>query len=1002
MKKGSWVIVILFLSMGFVAQAQYSYRHYTLRDGLAQGSSNYIMQDSRRFLWMSVQGGINRFDGSRFVFYANGKKGLQGSFASGLIEAPDGDLWIGTEIGLNHYNRKTDTFTAILPSGHKAAATHVFDVDSAFVWLVSDVLGLVRYNCHTNRYTVLLPRLITSKVHENDYVFHDRASHLIWLLMPRGILAVDYKSHCQYAYFTDNAHDPMHRPTSFTTMRWDATRHVFWLADKQGILVFSPQKKTYTAYKSLVDQETYPAYNIHIDTRQQLWINTGGAGILVFDTRRRQFTEHLRHQPQNPQSLAIDEVGSLYVDREGTIWANVDPLGIDRISPDQAGIRTYTANSFEKQPLVTYAVRGITEAPDRSIWIGSISGGASRLNPVTGQIWRYIATNKLRSLPNGAISGFCIDKQGRTWLATRQGLAEYRPATNQFRLYRPSNTDTQASWVKGIFAEEGNSLLVATYAGLFRYAIDKQTFVKVDKSNERLVGSFWHDTRNHRLYVGRWQAGFDVYAYQNGQLTWLNNEPLNGQNALCFHYDSTRRTLWVGSSKLIAYDVARQRVTRRIALGDEVWPIYAIMPDSRTNWWVPTNQGLFRYNPETGLARLFRAVRPQEYNSLAALKTRSGLLFFGGNEGVVSIDPQRLTSRFNPITVALSSILINDRPTTLAANELDTVRLPANQRTLTVRYGAVDFVSEGKNQFKYKLSGYDPAWIDAGNSMVARYANLPPGTYVFEVTASNADEQWSAKPKRLVVLVGKPFWQEIWFVVLVSLLGGLLVYGVFRWLLARRLRSQRARFNLILKSQQDERARLARELHDHIGPDLAVLKLKLELATDEAVVVSEAQQLAKFSADLGHILGDLRNVSHALLPADLQAHSLVDSLQSFISKLPDMPDRPEVSFVHNIAGSIPQILQQPVYQIVKELVHNALKHANASLIDVELNQQHGNLNLTVTDDGRGYDPVVARSQSSGIGLRNLEAIVSMLNGELVIQPRPLRGTVHRVRLPAGV
>ncbi|WP_375443594.1 triple tyrosine motif-containing protein [uncultured Fibrella sp.] len=986
--------------MSFTTQAQYSYRHYTLRDGLAQGSSNYIMQDSRRFLWMSIQGGINRFDGSRFVFYANGKKGLRGGFASGLIEAPDGDLWIGTEIGLNRYNRKTDTFTAILPAGHKATATHVFDVDSAAVWFVSDALGLVRYNYHTNQYTVLLPGLTTSKSLENDYVFHDRAAHQIWFVLPKGLLVVDYNSHHQHTYFSDDIGDPMHRPTCFTAIRWDAARRVFWLADKEGILAFSPQTKTYTFYKSPVDQETYPAYDIHIDARQQLWINTGGAGIMVFDSRRREFTEHLRHQPQNPQSLAIDEVGSLYIDREGTIWANVDPLGIDRITPDQGGIRTYTANSFEKQPLVADAVRGITEAPDGSIWIGSISGGASRLDPTSGQIRRYIATSKPGSLPDGAISGFCVDKQGRTWLATRQGLAEYSPATDQFRLYRPSDTNTQASWVKGIFAEEGNSLLVATYAGLFRYMIDKRRFVEVGKLSDRLVGSFWHDTLNHRLYIGRWQAGFDVYEYRNGRLKWVYNEPLNGQNALCFHYDTTRRTLWVGSSELVAYDVTNQRIVRRIALGDEVWPIYAIVPDSPTNWWVPTNQGLFRYNPETGLANLFRAVRPQEYNSLAALKTRRGLLFFGGNEGVVSINPKKLTSRFNPVTVALSSILINDRPTALAANELDTVRLPANQRTLTVHYGAVDFVSEGKNQYKYKLLSYDPAWIDAGNSMVARYANLPPGTYMFDVKAANANGQWTARPRRLVVLVGKPFWQEIWFILLVGIIGSIVLYGVFRWLLARRLRSQRARFNLILKSQQDERARLARELHDHIGPDLAVLKLKLELATDEAMVASEAQQLAKFSADLGHILGDLRNVSHALLPADLQAHSLVDSLQSFIGKLSNIPDRPEVSFVHNIVGSIPQLLQQPIYQIVKELVYNALKHANASLIDVELNQQNGNLSLTVTDDGRGYDPVVARSQSSGIGLRNLEAIVAMLNGELIIHPRPLRGTVHRVRLPA--
>ncbi|QJW88428.1 hypothetical protein HNV11_03095 [Spirosoma taeanense] len=202
---------------------------------------------------------------------------------------------------------------------------------------------------------------------------------------------------------------------------------------------------------------------------------------------------------------------------------------------------------------------------------------------------------------------------------------------------------------------------------------------------------------------------------------------------------------------------------------------------------------------------------------------------------------------------------------------------------------------------------------------------------------------------------------------------------------------------LALQAQQTERARLARELHDGVGPELAVLKMQLEIESDQNGAVPRPQ-LKRFIEDVDRISRDIRDVSHALMPADLRAQGLVLSLEQLVAQLTAVQSGAEINFTHGDIGQMTAVVEQTVYQMTKELLNNMFKHAHASLIDIELYRQNGNLLLTIADNGVGYDPAIVE-RVEGIGLRNIQTSAEALQGEFEIRRKPTGGMLHRITLP---
>lgn len=216
-----------------------------------------------------------------------------------------------------------------------------------------------------------------------------------------------------------------------------------------------------------------------------------------------------------------------------------------------------------------------------------------------------------------------------------------------------------------------------------------------------------------------------------------------------------------------------------------------------------------------------------------------------------------------------------------------------------------------------------------------------------------------------------------------------------------RERLLREQSQLALRTQLTERERLARDLHDHIGPDLIALKLRLEVARDETTEPAVDQTLQRVIEQTDRIVADIRQVSHALMPTGLRQQGLVISLTDYVRQVNHTMNGPEINFTHELDTQLPELMQQTLLSAAKELVNNALRHARATVIDVELYREDNTVVLTVSDNGRGYNPKHINYQSGGIGLRNIRTVVNGLRGQTVVSAKPTGGMVHQVVIPAG-
>ncbi|GAA4463521.1 two-component regulator propeller domain-containing protein [Nibrella saemangeumensis] len=995
-------------------QAQYRVRHYTIRDGLAQGGAYYMLKDSRRYLWFLSEDGLTRFDGTRFVNYFSSKtdpaSGPTGDTGSGLVEAANGDLWFGTEQCLNHYHRPTNRFTTVFARDAQGksipAQTHVFATDSTRIWYINQAEGLLSLDWKTGERKRHSAALRHNSDFGNDYIRHHPQAPEIWMLMPdKGVLAFNYQTRKTRYFFSSRPDNQAGDILTFSALYPERDGTV-WLAGKAALVALDPATGQFQTYNMPSTLGSGGISGMDSDSRGTLWLGTKGDGIYQFSKTERRWAGIIRHDPYDVNSLATNTVSELLIDPEGVVWVNADPMGVDQLTPDFYGVRQYQVNPFRPPSLSTNTVWKLVEDRQGQIWIGTYMGGIDVLNPDTERVRHYDKTGKPGSLPGRVIFALYADRRGRIWIGADDSFCYFNASADSFVPIQwiKTNFTQNGLRVVAVWEEADGRLLLATRSGMYRYNPATNRITLLAEPEVAFSRTLHYDSTTRYLFAGRRLRDLICYRMEGDSLcVQYTALPTLGVQDITPDKDPTR--LWVATTNgLYLLRAADGKILRswneKDGLPHRV--VYSALPDRLGRRWLSTNRGIAVLDPQTGQISQVQSIEPAEFNNSAYLLTSSGEMYFGSTSGLYRFDPLRQRFQQQAVTVNLTRLLINDRPIDLDSSlaEIHRIVLQPDQRTLTLQFGAIDYFSGGQNRYRYRLKGYDQNWVESGLANTARYANLPPGDYTFEVLAADAEGRWMNQPRRLAVVVKPAIWQTDWFKAVSLLLLGGIIYAGFRRYLRRRLRQQRREFRLQATTQQAERERIARDLHDHIGPDLVALKLQLEAIREDKADLSLRQMLNQTIAQANRIVTDLRQVSHALMPVNLQQQGLIDTLEDFIRQVTAGPNSPEINFTHELAASLPETIQQSLLQIAKELIHNALKHAQPTVIDVELYQENGRVLLAVSDNGQGYNPELVMQQARGIGFRNIQAVVKQLKGQLEIVAKPTGGMRHLVEVSA--
>jgi len=824
------VITVASLAANLLAQPHaLEFERISLEQGLSQSVVTCILQDHKGFMWFGTMDGLNKYDGYGFTIYkhdAQDANSLSDNSITALYEDRFGMLWIGTRDGLNRFDRVTERFTdyrhdpanpqSLSHNNISALGEDRSSADNG-LW-IGTADGLNWFDRKTERFThyqhdAANPNSLSHNQVRAVYIDH---AGTIWIGTSGGLNKLVFdktNGQAQAARFTHYKHEP-NNPNSLSHNRicsiYEDRGGNLWLGTFGGGL--NKFDRARRLFKRYVHDEKNAGSLSHNTVRPicedplrgTLWVGTSG-GLDEFEATTERFIHH-RNDPANPNSLSNDDVWSVYEDRSGTVWVGTYGGGLNKFSEAKEKFAHFKHEPRNPHSLGHNMVMSICDDRSGALWVGTGGGGLFQYDAQQEKFFRYRHDpNVPSSLANDGVAAICEDHTGSLWIGTGEGLERFDRERKQFIHYRHDPADPHSLSAKGvsvIYEDRLGTLWVGTgVGGLNRFDRAAERFVRYqnDPANPHsLSGNNVHaifaDSR-HELWVGT-ADGLNKFDRVNERFIHYQHDPTNpkslGNNRVLAIYADRHdsNTLWIGTlggglDQFNQITGEFVHFTEKDGLPNSV--IYGILGDEAGNLWLSTNNGLSEFSPKTKIFRNYdvdEGLQSNEFNQGAYFKSSAprNEMFFGGIEGFNRFYPARLHDNPYLPSVVLTAFKKFDRLVKLDTAITDITRLKLSHRDnfFSFAFAALDYTNSAKNQYAYKLEGFDDDWIYCGTRRYASYTNLDGGEYIFRVKGANSDGVWNEQGVAIKIIVAPPFWKTWWFVSFSIIMLVFLGYGIYR------------------------------------------------------------------------------------------------------------------------------------------------------------------------------------------------------------------------------
>jgi ligand-binding sensor domain-containing protein/signal transduction histidine kinase len=952
------------------ALSEFNGQVWLTENGLPQNTVHSVTQAKDGYIWLATEEGLARFDGIKFtVFDKQNTPELKSDDIRVLLEDRHGALWVGTADGLVRLmNGKFTTFTT--QDGLPSNIIDTLCEDPAGSLLVVTTAGVVRFGDH-----VFTPYATEAEFPKNGIkaLFADREGAL-WIGSADGLAR--YKDGAVVKYTT---HDGLAN-NSVVSIEQDKDGRL-WVGTSNGLSQLESNRfLTYTTHDGL---PTNRIISLTVDREGSLWIGTGG-GLSRFANKH--FSSF-----RSGDGLANEIILTIFEDREGSLWLGTESGGLSLLKD-----KNFTTYSV-KDGLGSDLVKSIYEDRKGNIWIGTNGGGLSLLKD--GKLKSYTTADGLSSNVVLALFG---DDDGNLWVGTPDGLNRFKDG--KFKTF--TSADGLANdFVRSVYADHSGNLWIGTRGGLTRLRGERfDIYTTVDGLPNDFVGTIYEDSQGN-IWIGTLGG---LSKFRDEKFTsYTTRDGLSSDVVISLHEDADG-ALWIGTSgggldrlkqgKFAAY-------TTRSGLPDDV--IFGILEDHQNSLWLSSNKGIFRLNKKelNDFANgTVRSIAPVLYGPADGMITREcsggghpagwrsadGRLWFSTIKGVAMIDPEKIKLNDQPPPVAIEEIRVDGE--SIAPSK--TIELAPGKSRLDFYYTALSFVAPEKVRFKYRLEGFDSDWVDGGTRRVAYYTNLRPGRYQFRVIAANNDGVWSPTGADFDLYLKPHFYQTYWFYALCALILAIIVWQLYRFRL-KRIESQ---FAAVLA----ERNRIAREIHDNLAQEMLGISVQLEVV---ARMMPASAESARSHLDRVRVL-----VRHGIAEArryvwDLRSHALdKNDLPSALSDTARrLTTETEVHATVEVSGTfrpLSPLIEDNLLRIGQEAINNAVRHAQARNILVNLKFDARRVQLSVQDDGRGFDHERSMNgDGKHFGLVGMQERADRIKGTLKIDSRADAGTKVLVDVP---
>jgi len=1026
----------------------------TIDDGLSTSEIRAVVQDHIGYIWIGTPVGLNRYDGSDIKKYFHDPEStssLSNNLVNDLLVDHLGQLWIATNKGLNRYNQEADSFIVYLgdkdddTSINNNNITNLFEDSKHRLW-IGTLTGLNRYDSETGTF-------VRYQHDTNDPLNSIRAGHvraifedpqgMIWIgttsgssQNARGITRLNIEA----GTFTHFDHDP----NDETSLQSGSVKTIFSTVDNRiwvgtfggGISEYLPASNSFRRLKITREMASDSSENVVtqpringslVDRRGDVWLVTRYDGLLRFDPDKDSFLQYT-YNPGSPYGLVSNQLVSIFEDRDGLIWLGSASKGLNILD-----YRTMNFNhvnpGIDIKVFNDVNIRAVEELDDGRIAIGTSTDGVALYDP---------SNYKMEHLYSEFIDGyharhaFAIENlaPGVVLVASNQGVYKLDLNSGE-KKYFPlvsEHTDKMLFIVVILKSKDGKYWLLSSGNGLFNLDIKTGKFTAYPFTknngplNESSLSSHYPrdiiEDQDGNLWIASIR-GLNRFNRQSQTFKHYVHDPDNTEsiptNLIYKIQEEGNDKIWLATNKgLVLFDKKNETFrtfTKKHGLPDN--HIYC-METAGKYLWLGTNNGLSRwdrlnfralnYYQESGL-------QSNEFNTYGCSISKSGNLYFAGINGFNYFKPSEVEINSQPPDILISEVKLDEN--IVAVKEDSSIEIPFDNNLLQLEFRGLDYSAPKLLNYQIKLENFDKEWRNLGNKNNTIYTNLGAGQYTFKVRVVN---QYGISSKEVEL----DFNQQrhpllsifaISFYVLIFIAGIYIFLTYQKRQLAihkdianreRKLSGELRQLSVHLQNaREEERASLARELHDELAQILVAIKLEvswIQSTLQRKGAKKVISRMPEVHEIVDTCVSSVRNIATGLRPSILDDMGLIPALDWYSNSVCERA-KLKLQFTTNCESIyLSRALSINIYRILQEAVTNVIRHARAKQIDISCILTEQRFQLTVKDDGVGIAD--GEMEKTGhYGLIGMRERVEGYNGTVMINSNNPTGVSIDINIP---
>jgi len=876
----------------FYLQAEtYNFAHLDNTQGLSNNQIERVFKDSRGFMWIGTNFGLNRYDGYHVKVYKsikNDSTSLIYNAVYRIQEDKNGNLWITGNPRYAIYNVLTEKFnrdvlTYLLPYGiHFVPALVEIDSKKNFYFYKTND-GVYKYDIVSKKLLHFRQSNKVNTLSEGVITAINPDKGFFWVLYQSGLLervnertnTVDFRN----SYVMANAAGSSIPKKLYIDA--EGCPWVFPGINDKGALYFNMSKGQWAFFGN--DKRDFRSSNdvfissnfvrdIAQDSKGRIWLGTDHGGVNVYDKKSNGITV-LRNDPWNPNSLSQNSAISLYYDNTGIMWVGTYKNGASYYHPGMF--------KFEKSPLFFYTNPELENKDcnmlfeDRigNLWIGTNGSGLLKWDKKNQHFLLYRNQKENpTSISSDIVISMLEDKKGTMWFGTYLGglnnMIGERFIHYQPDIQNPNSLSNKS--VYGLAEDRGQNLWIGTLGGgLDKLDITRKIFTNYNVTNTKSLSSNYvlslYSKDSTQIYLST-SLGVNLMDSRTNSITSLfKNSGLQNKLTELISYNTVvdkRKQVWIATDNGInIYNPANNTINyinKSNGLSSD--QVVSLVEDNNGNIWAGTRNGLAciycTTNPTTKKYE-YNVVSFDEndgllssiFNQNAVFKNKQGIIYIGCTKGYTVFDPQKIQfnniipqPRFTELLIGNEEIQPNGKFKNriildASITHKNKIVLHYDEKNFTVNFSAMSYIHPEKNRYRYKLKGFDDDWTETTNGVsFASYSNLNQGTYQLIVYASNNDNVWSVKPLILEIIILPPFWFTWWAFVFYFILGVMLLWYIVNF----NLRKQKREF------VNEQHVREAKQLHEMDEMKFRFFtNISHEFRTPLTLIVSPVEKLLK-------------------------------------------------------------------------------------------------------------------------------------------------------------